>query len=57
MKKFSAFLLRIISNIFERIAGKREPEPVRCQFCGETGHDTDECPKSAKYKLFHIDRD
>jgi len=53
MKKIIAFIIRIISQI----SGRKKPDPIPCQFCGETGHDSDECPKSAKFKLFDIDRE
>jgi hypothetical protein len=55
MQKFFAPLLSMISKL---LTGKKPPPaPTRCQFCGETGHATDDCPKSAKFKLFHVDRE
>jgi len=52
MKEFFALLIKNISSIIGRMSGKKKPPPIRCQFCGEMGHDEDNCPKAAKYKLF-----
>ena len=53
MKNIFLQLAKIIDSLFHR---RPESEAV-CQFCGETGHDTEDCPKAAKYKLFHVDRE
>jgi hypothetical protein len=50
VEKFDALVKRI--NI-----GRNSSESTKCQFCGETGHDADNCPKASKYKLFNVDRD
>jgi hypothetical protein len=57
MKNLIAYLLKKVSNITIHIPTKNKPQPIICQFCGETGHDMDDCPKSAKFKLFNIDRE
>lgn len=57
MNKLIKSLLGIISQISERLSGKKKSPPPPCQFCGEIGHNESECPKSAKFKLFHIDRE
>ena len=58
MKKLFTSFLKIISQIVDGISGKKKSvQPVRCQFCGEMGHDTDDCPNAAKHKLFNIDRE
>jgi len=57
MKKLITSLLGFFSKIAERISGKKEPPATPCKFCGEIGHDESDCPKSAKFKLFHVDRE
>jgi hypothetical protein len=58
MKKLFAPLLKFLSNLAERIAGKKKSTPPGpCQFCGEMGHEANDCPNAAKYKLFHVDRE
>ena len=31
---------------------KKSPQPIRCQFCGEAGHEEKNCPNAGKYRLF-----
>lgn len=55
MQKLFAPLLKLIAKL---TAGKKPPDtPIRCEFCGEPGHTTEDCPKAAKYKLFNVDRE
>ncbi len=55
MQKIFTPLLKLVSKL---LAGnKPPPAPTRCPFCGEPGHDADDCPKAAKFKLFHVDRE
>ncbi len=53
MKNIFAPLLRLIS----KLRADKKPPPARCQFCGESGHAAEDCPKAAKFKLFHVDRE
>ncbi len=57
MKKLITSLLGLFSKIAKRISDKKEPPASTCQFCGEIGHDESDCPKAAKFKLFHVDRE
>ncbi len=58
MKNFVDLLLKNTLTTIKRILGiKKSLPPVRCQFCGEMGHDMNDCPNSAKYKLFNVDSD
>ncbi|MBI5352909.1 MAG: hypothetical protein HZB50_09755 [Chloroflexi bacterium] len=54
MNKFFASILKIFSRTKQK---EKPPEPIRCEFCGGTGHLKDECPNSAKFKLFHNDKE
>lgn len=55
MKKIFAPILRLILKL---LADKKPlPAPTRCQFCGEPGHEAEDCPQAAKFKLFHVDRE
>jgi len=53
MKKIFAPLLKLLSKIRK----PPPPAPTRCQFCGEPGHEMEDCPKAAKFKLFDVDRE
>jgi hypothetical protein len=58
MKAFLALLLEKLAAISQRILGGRKTSPpIPCQFCGDTTHDTSDCPNAAKYKLFNVDRE
>jgi len=58
MKNFVTFLLEKMAAILGRLRGDKKPpaSPV-CSFCGEAGHNVDDCPNASKYKLFNVDRD
>ena len=47
----------IVALKSKHVSGKKKSPSPPCQFCGETGHETSKCPKSAKFKLFDIDRE
>jgi hypothetical protein len=35
------------------ISGKKKPpQRIRCEFCGEMGHEEKDCPNAGKYRLF-----
>jgi hypothetical protein len=53
MKNPISSLLEFIKSIF----GKKKQPVLRCQFCGEKGHEENDCPNAAKYKLFNVDRE
>lgn len=57
MKNPAKFLFENIVAIIKHISGTKKPPLVRCQFCGELGHDIEGCSTASKYKLFHVDRD
>ncbi len=58
MKNIFSSIQKFFSNRFARQPGKKNPHAkIRCSFCGELGHVEDDCPKAAKYKLFHVDRE
>jgi hypothetical protein len=54
MKKLFTSFLTFLSALIGR---KKAPAAIPCEFCGETGHNTSDCPNAAKYKLFNVDRD
>jgi hypothetical protein len=58
MKSFVTLLLELAASFIKSIFGKNNSLPhIQCQFCGELGHDVDDCPNASKYKLFNVDRD
>ena len=58
MNKLFAPLSKLIASITAPKADKTKPAPpALCSFCGEKGHTADDCPKAAKYQLFHVDRE
>jgi hypothetical protein len=58
MKNLVKFLLENALAFIKRIPGNtKRPQPIRCKFCGEIGHDVDNCTNASKYKLFNVDRD
>ncbi len=58
MNKLSQF----IRNIFIRRKGDSAPKDkpaskIICAFCGQPGHQTADCPNSAKFHVFSVDHD
>jgi hypothetical protein len=54
MNKFSQLLRKIFSSSKGAAAPK---ELARCEFCGQPGHKTEDCPNSAKFHVFSVDHD
>ena len=51
-------LLDIIRDIFARPKADSAPKSaLRCEFCGQTGHATADCPNAAKFHVFSVDHD
>ena len=58
MNNFATILIKNIAAFIKKCFGNTyQVPPKRCQFCGEMGHDINDCPNAAKYKLFNVDRD
>jgi hypothetical protein len=57
MQKFSKTLRDILARLRGNAPKDKPAPPVRCEFCGQPGHATANCPNSAKYPVFSVDHD
>lgn len=58
MNKLSHLLRETLARLKGDSAPKGKPAPkVRCTFCGQIGHEADDCPNSAKFHVFSVDHD